>query len=463
MRSYNLTSLAVRKLDTFLLPFLSLMYFFNAVDRSNISNAKTDGIDVDLGFVGEEYSLLILLFYIPFGLLDLPLNILTKRFSARKVLPSLMTTWGALSLLQCATTNFGGLLVIRLLMGGMEAGFFAGVVWYFTIFYRRNELGFRVSVFLGSAQLAAAFSGLVAFGVFQIKSSLYGWQYLFLIEGGLTVVSGVAAFFWLPAVPSTAWFLNDDEKAAGLARALRDASSQVDIKFDIRDCFRTWKSPRFAAWLAICSTYAVAFATTSNFLPQFVQLLGLSVVETNLYTVAPNAVGFVCLLAIAWSSDHFRERTFHVSFALVLSLVGMVILAAIDVEANIRVGYFATFLMAAGAYVPSCLVQSWQNNNNLNETSRAATTGLLVGLGNFMGILSAATFRAEYAPKYAPTLIATCCCNVVAISAIMGLGLWMKKENRRRDALMGVKLTNKDVRTEDLAEGEDSVNWRYFT
>ena len=68
--------------------------------------------------------------------------------------------------------------------------------------------------------------------------------------------------------------------------------------------------------------------------------------------------------------------------------IGSRILCAIDVEKSTGVGYFATFLMAAGAYVPSCLVQSWQNNNNLNETSRAATTGLLVGLGNFMAMLT---------------------------------------------------------------------------
>lgn len=32
-RRTRLTSLAVRKLDFYLLPFLSLMYFFNSVDR----------------------------------------------------------------------------------------------------------------------------------------------------------------------------------------------------------------------------------------------------------------------------------------------------------------------------------------------------------------------------------------------------------------------------------------------
>lgn len=78
----------VRKLDFYLLPFLSIMYFFNAVDRSNLGNAKTDGMDIDLGFTGEQYSLLILLFYVPNGLCDLPLNMLTKKWSGRVMLPS---------------------------------------------------------------------------------------------------------------------------------------------------------------------------------------------------------------------------------------------------------------------------------------------------------------------------------------------------------------------------------------
>lgn len=84
----NEVQLKVRKMDCYLLPFLSLMYFFNSVDRSNLGNAKTDGMDKDLNFKGNEYSLLILLFYVPFGLCDLPLNLLTKRFSGKVMLPT---------------------------------------------------------------------------------------------------------------------------------------------------------------------------------------------------------------------------------------------------------------------------------------------------------------------------------------------------------------------------------------
>lgn len=224
--------------------------------------------------------------------------------------------------------------------------------------------------------------------------------------------------------------------------------------------FKDWK---FVFWCIGAFCYPVAFATTSNFLPQIVQRLGHDVVTTNLLTVPPNAVGFIVLLCVAKSSDHFRERAFHIVFSLCTSLVGMLILISLDTLSHKAVCYFAMFLMAAGAYIPSCLFHSWHNNNNLNENSRAASTGFLVGIGNLAGVMSAATFRTQYAPEYTPTLIVTVCSNCVAIGAVLTLGLWMKAENKRRNKLQGVQLEAKDVDTSTLTEGERSLGYRYFT
>lgn len=179
--------------------------------------------------------------------------------------------------------------------------------------------------------------------------------------------------------------------------------------------------------------------------------------------MAPNCVGFVVLLIIAWSSDHFRERTYHLILALSIAMVGLIILATIDVLQNPGVAYFACFLLASGAYVPSCLVHSWHNNNNLSENSRAATTGIFVGLSNLAGVLSAGTFRVEYAPKYIPTLISTACASGTCIVVTLVLGTWMKRENARRDREQGVQLRAGDVDTYMLAEGQKSPRWRYFT
>lgn len=315
--------------------------------------------------------------------------------------------------------------------------------------------------------LAGAFSGLLAFGVFQIRDShVHGWMWLFIIEGGMTVVLGIVAFFWLPATPSTAWFLGEEERAIAMSRHLRDGSGKVGEAFQLRACFQTWNDPRFAAWCVIALTYPVAFSTTANFLPLILKRLQFSTVITNLLTVPPNLVGFVVLLAVTRSSDRHRERAFHIIGALLLSLAGLIILAAVppgDNSRDIGAAYFACFLLCSGAYIPSCLVHSWHNNNNMSETSRAATTGLLVGLGNLGGIISGATFRTTYAPRYIPCLVGTAACNVTCICFTLGMGMWMRRENARRDREQGVTLRAGDVAMSDMSElGTKDPRWRYF-
>lgn len=352
-------------------------------------------------------------------------------------------------------------------ISALEAGFFAGAVFYLTLFYTRGELAFRIALFFGSALLAGAFSGLLAFGLFQIRDPhVQGWMWLFIIEGGMTVIFGVVAFFWLPATPSTAWFLSEDEKAIATARHLRDGSGLIGEHFTFSDCFRTWNDPMFGVWCIISFTYPVALSTTSNFLPLILKRLGYSTVITNLLTVPPNLVGFIVLLAVARSSDKHRERSYHIIGALSLSLVGLIILAAVppdDSSSDIGVAYFACFLLCSGAYIPSCLVHSWHNNNNLNETSRAATTGLLVGLGNLGGILSGATFRTNYAPRYVPTIAATAACNVTCICFTLVMGFWMRGQNRKRNQEQGILLRAGDVETREMRElGTKDPRWRYF-
>ncbi|EKV11629.1 Allantoate permease, putative [Penicillium digitatum] len=381
----------LRKIDFIVLPTLCL---------SNLANAKTDGLDKDLNLKGNDYSLLILLFYIPFGLFDLPWNLLIKRYSGRLMLSIMSIVWGVLALCQCAAKDFGSLLAIRIILGVFEAGFFAGATFYLTLFYTRGEMGFRLAIMQSFAVLASAFSGLISFGAFQINNpAVKGWQWLFIIEGSMTLLIGAVAFFLLPDGVRSAWFLSGRERAVATARLLRDTSLEVNTPFDLKSAFESWSDWKFPVWCLITFTYPVAYATAMNFFPLIVQRLGYSVIKTNLWTVAPNLVGAVFLLCVAKSSDYFRERTLHIVFSLTVSLVGMIILIAIDVQRNKGVAYFACFLMAAGSYIPSCLVHAWHNNNNVHENSRAANTGFFVGLGNFAGVLSAATFRTQYAPK----------------------------------------------------------------
>lgn len=72
-------------------------------------------------------------------------------------------------------------------------------------------------------------------------------------------------------------------------------------------------------------------------------------VKTNLYTVAPNITGAAMLLILAFSSDYVKLRFPFIVLGFCFTLIGFIIYAAIDdVEANIQLAYYATFMMCWG-------------------------------------------------------------------------------------------------------------------
>jgi hypothetical protein len=152
----------------------------------------------------------------------------------------------------------------------------------------------------------------------------------------------------LPRSPSTWFFLNERQKALARHRILTDSSVTVDEKLNIKDAFSPFKDPLYWIWALISLCLGVPLASVNNFLPQIVASLGFSTVKTNLYTVAPNVVGTVCLVAFTFSSDWFRERSVHIVVPLLITLIGFVILGAIDPLQKTGVAYFACFLLCMG-------------------------------------------------------------------------------------------------------------------
>jgi hypothetical protein len=131
--------------------------------------------------------------------------------------------------------------------------------------------------------------------VFRLRSErLYSWQYLFIIEGILTVLMAVVAWFWLPDSPGTAWFLDEEERLLAVARIAKDHAGYTpphgrngfeDIRLTNRDITETakdWKT-WYVLVFNICAS--VPNQTFSVFLPLVVQGLGYSSIEANLVSI----------------------------------------------------------------------------------------------------------------------------------------------------------------------------------
>jgi len=206
----------------------------------------------------------------------------------------------------------------------------------------------------------------------------------------------------------------------------------------------------------------VPLASVNNFLPQIVASLGYSTVRTNLLTVAPNIVGTIALLLLTFSSDYFRERSFHICIALATSLTGFIILGSIDVLKHRHVAYFACFLLTSGAFAPSVLVSAWYSNNTPSESRRAVVAAVMVAIANSSGLISTNVFRAQDEPKYIPALATSAAFGGLCLLLVASTGIYMRIENRRRNKDQGVNITAADVDTEGLGDGPRSPSFRYM-
>lgn len=175
----------VWKFDLRILPTLAVMYLFNSLDKSNLGNAKTAGLEKTLGLHGSDYNIILSVFFVPYVLTAPFLGALGKKYGPSRVLPLMMFSFGLCTLMVVAVTNFSGLMAIRWFLGMSESAFFPLVIYYQTTFYRRGELARRLAIFYAASSIASAFGGLLSYGVFQIKGGkLADWRYLFIIEGG---------------------------------------------------------------------------------------------------------------------------------------------------------------------------------------------------------------------------------------------------------------------------------------
>lgn len=102
------------------------------------------------------------IFFVAYVLFEIPCNIVLKRTTPRLWLPTLCFIWGVVATLLGVVQTATGFLVARFFLGVAESGLFPGVVFYLSMWYRRREQHFRISLFFSAASLAGAFGGILA-------------------------------------------------------------------------------------------------------------------------------------------------------------------------------------------------------------------------------------------------------------------------------------------------------------
>ena len=214
------------KIDWRLIPLLLIAYMVAYLDRINIGYAQLQ-MKQTLPFDDAIYGLGAGIFFIGYFLFEVPSNLLLERIGARKTLLRIMVLWGLTACAMMFVSTPLQFYVVRFLLGAFEAGFFPGVILYFTYWYPSVRRGQVIAIFMSATTIVSVIAGPLSGFIlkyFDGFSGLHGWQWLFLIQGLPAVVLGFLVYFLLEDKPDHAPWLSNEEKA------LVDDAFQHDVK-----------------------------------------------------------------------------------------------------------------------------------------------------------------------------------------------------------------------------------------
>ena len=141
-----------------ILPFLSLLFLLNYLDRVNVGFAALT-MNRDLGFSPSVFGFGAGLLFFSFFLFAIPSAVAAERFGARWWLFGTLFAWGLLSAGTAFVRGAAEFYTIRFLLGATEAGFLPGVVYYLTLWFPPSRRARYMAIFLIAGPLSFIVGG----------------------------------------------------------------------------------------------------------------------------------------------------------------------------------------------------------------------------------------------------------------------------------------------------------------
>jgi len=322
---------AYRKATWRLIPFIFVCYLFNYLDRVNVGFAKLEMLDA-LQLSETVYGLGAGIFFIGYVTFGVPSNLILHRLGARRWIAIMMMAWGSLSACMLFVTTPLEFYLLRFFTGVAEAGFFPGMVLYFTKWFPSHKRGQVMALFMSaipvSGLIGGPLSGWMLSHFADGQGGMAAWQWLFLLQGLPTVFLGLAALFYLNDGVAQASWLGTHEKAAlqeELARDERERPPGASAVHSLRALLldrHVWMLG-FIYFSIKMGAYAINF-----WLPSIIKSLGFENATTvGWLSAIPYLFAGVFMVLVGRSADRRRERRWHLSAPLLMALVGLLMAA----------------------------------------------------------------------------------------------------------------------------------------
>ena len=374
---------AIARVRRRLIPFLALLYLIAYLDRLNVGFAALQ-MNAALGLSSRVYGFGAGIFFLGYFLFEVPSNLALARVGARRWIARIAIVWGLVSIGMLWVRGPLSFYAMRFLLGAAEAGFFPGIMLYFTYWFPSADRARAVAQFSAASMAAGIVGAPLSGALLSLRGlgGLDGWQWLFLVEGIPAVVLGVFALFYLTDRPEDAHWLPADEQAwlIDAMRRERDAVARPGASSVRTGLFdpMVWRLA-VSMFLVVTSGYGFSF-----FLPQIVKAFSAaSDLAVGMWTAIPFLVAAIGMVTVAMHSDRTGERQRHAAACAWLAALG---LAASSLMHAPAARFAALSIAAIGLY--SFTPPFWSLPTAfLRGDAAAAGIGLINAVGNLGGFL----------------------------------------------------------------------------
>ncbi|MCY7289608.1 MAG: MFS transporter [Cryobacterium sp.] len=262
-----------RKAYRRLVPLMMAVYFMAFIDRSNLGMAK-NSLEADIGIGAAAYGLGAGIFFLSYALLEVPSNLVLHRVGARWWIARIAVTWGAISSAMMFVTNEWSFYLLRFLLGAAEAGLYTGLLFLVTIWLDQKDRPKVIGYLLVASSMAVVLGSPLGGTLMLMEGigGLYGWQWMFLVEGIPSIALGVVIWFLLPNRPAEAVWLSERE-ARAMTEAAADVGGEEHISGGLSAGFR---NPLIICIALIYFLNQIATYGAIYFSPSVVESLGVT-------------------------------------------------------------------------------------------------------------------------------------------------------------------------------------------
>ena len=331
----------LKKIAWRVVPFLTLAYVVNYLDRTNIGVASLT-MNKDLGITATQYGFGAGIFFLGYTIFEIPSNLVLYSVGARRWIARIMITWGAVSVATAWVYDANSYYLARFALGVAEAGFFPGVAYYFAAWFPTQYRTRMLAWFLVAIPLSSVIGGPISGLLLEMNGVLgfLGWQWLFIVEGLPAVILGFVTMYVLADRPETAPWLNDKER-----RILADMLAAEHRERPKSSLLAALGDTRVVMLAVIQFGFTLGSYGIGVFLPQIIKGFGLTNLASSFLSAVPYVFASVAMLWWSWHVDRTGKKIGNLTIALVIGMIG---LAASVMTGNLFLGLTAMTVALVG-------------------------------------------------------------------------------------------------------------------